>query len=50
MQSVEDAIEIAVAQDVPRFPVEVDADDIVATPLERPLDLCARAQRDLALG
>jgi hypothetical protein len=50
VQSVEDAVEVAVAQDVPRLPVEVDTDDIVAAGPQRLLDLRARAQRDLALG
>src|ERR1700682_1477410 len=50
VQRVEDAIESAIAQHVPRGEVDVDAGDLVAAVAKRVLDLRAGLQRHLALG
>src|SRR5690349_9907829 len=50
MQRVEDALELAVAQEVPRVEVEIDGRDVVVAREQSLGDLLAGAQRYLALG
>src|SRR5207253_5730168 len=48
VQGIENALEPAVAQDVPRAGVEIDGGDVVTAPEQRLGDLLAGTQRDLA--